>query len=362
MNLARSKGLQLAALLALSLAGDGRQVAPRKATWDELQRETFDLRWIIPPASAAELSSSKPGTVDLVAELERLLEMRFAPGPGDSPRARAASLGDLLANFGPLREDTRAADAELELLRSQRPDVWKSVGHALGELVRERRFRSKRWDPDEDRADDGFLVAAPRDLALVAGGPWKSSEGSTLAVQVATLMRADLEAIKSAENDFRTWPGRVGASYESIGVVPDSFVRGSDPDGRPFAALALEFRSDLPFPFGSFTCDLRMLHRLDAAGRLESDVESTSEDFFWLAGRDTFLPVLDAQGSFVGMLCIRVSGADLRGVPDKLSHHESGAREGIGNLKREAERLWAAHGEREPVVKDSVPEFKVFTP
>jgi hypothetical protein len=362
MNAARTTGLQLAALLSLSLGGDGREVAPRKATWEELQRESFDLRWVIPPASAAELQASKPGTLDLAAELERLLELHFEPGTAESALARAASLGDLLAHFEPLREDTRAADAELELLRTQRPDVWKSVGGVLGELVRERRFRSKRWDPEEDREDDGFLVGAPRDLALVPGGPWKGNEGSTLAVQVATLMRADLAAIKSAENDFRTWPGRVGANYESIGVAQDSFVRGSNPDGHPFAALALEFRSDLPFPFGSFTCDLRMLHRLDAAGRLESDVESTSEDFYWLAGRDTFLPVLDSQGGFVGMLCIRVSGADLRGVPDKLSNHESGAREGIGNLKREAERLWAAHGGREPVVKDSVPEFKVFTP
>ena len=355
-------GLPLAALLAFSLGAGGREVAPRKVTWDELQGETFELRWVIPPASAAELSASKPGTIDLAAELERLLELHFEPGTGDSALARAGSLGDLLAHFGPLREDTRAVDAELDQLRTQRPEVWKSVGGVLGELVRERRFRSKKWDPDEDRDDDGFLVAAPRDLALVPGGAWRGNEGSTLAVQVATLMRADLDAIKNAENDFRTWPGRVGANYESIGVVQDSFVRGTDPDGRPFAALALEFRSGLPFPFGSFTCDLRMLHRLDAAGRLESDVESTSEDFYWLAGRDTFLPVLDSQGGFVGLLCIRVSGADLRGVPDKVAHHEKGAREGIGNLKREAERLWADHGERKPVVKDSVPEFKVYTP
>jgi hypothetical protein len=356
--------MHIAALLTVSLAAAAalQEVQPRKARWEEVQREVFDVRWIIPPASAEELAASERGTVDLVAQLERMLELRFEPAAGQDSLSRAASFGDLAAHFGHKRDDTRAADADLERLREERPEVWKAVGWALGELVRERRFLSRRWDPDEDLADDGFLIAAPRDLAFVPGGPWAASEGSTLAVQVATLMRADLESIKTAENDFRTWPDRIGANYEWIRVVQESYVRGTDANEQPFAALEVEFRSGLPFPFGSFDCDLHMLHRLDEQGRLVSSVESTSKDFYWLAGRDLFLPVLDSQGGFVAMLCVRVSGADLRSVPDKQSHHESGAREGIGNMKRDAERLWAAHGEREPLLRGAVPEFRVYTP
>ena len=349
-------------LLASSTSGAGQEIEPRKASWEELQREVFDLRWILPPASEAELAASGKGTVDLVAELERLLEQRFEPGAGDGALARATSFGDLVLHFEPLREDSRAADAELDRLRAERPEVWKAAGWALPELVRERRFLSKRWDPDDDRSDDGFLIAAPRDLALVPGGPWTSIEGSTLAVQVATLMHADLDAIKAAENDFRTWPDRIGTDYQSIRVAPKSYLRGTDPDGRPFAALRVDFRSGLPFPFSSYDCDLRMLHRLDAQGRLISDVHSPSADFYWLAGHDQFLPVLDSSGGFVALLCVRVFGCDLRGVPDAQSHHEAGARGGIGNLKRAAEKLWSSHGERAAVFQGSVPEFLVYSP
>src|SRR5262245_15734828 len=101
MNVARTT-LHIPALLLLMLAGGGHEVAPRKATWDELQKNTFDLRWVIPPASDAELQASKPGTIDLAAELERLLELHFEPGTGDGALAKAASLGDLLAHFEPL--------------------------------------------------------------------------------------------------------------------------------------------------------------------------------------------------------------------------------------------------------------------
>lgn len=349
-------------LLALLAGGAAQVVEPRKASWEEMQREVFDLRWIVPAASEVELAASEKGTLDLVAELEGLLERRFEAGKGDGELARAVSFGDLALHFTALRDDTRAAEADLDRLRGERPEVWKAFGWALPELVRERRFLSKRWDPDEDREDDGFLIAAPRDLALVPDGPWKSVEGSTLAVQVATLMHADLEAIKAAENDFRNWPDRVGTDYQSIRVAPLSYLRGTDPDGHPFAALQVEFRSGLPFPFGSYECDLRMLHRLDAQGRLVSDVYSPSADFYWLAGHDQFLPVLDSRGAFVAMLCVRVFGCDLRGVPDARSHHEAGAREGIGNLKRAAERAWSERGERAPVLQGGVPEFPVHSP
>ena len=355
--------IQLAAILALTTPGGSQPgLAPRPATWEELEREVFETRWIVPRASAAELAAAGPGKLDLVGELESLLERRFAPAAGGGDLGRARSLGDLVALALAVRGDARAVDALLERLELERPAVWAEVAWALPHLVREGRFLSRRWDPEEDRADDGFLIAAPRDLALVPVGPWERVQGNTLAVQVATLIQADLEAIKSAENDFRSWPQRIGADYESIRPMQGSYLRGEDPQGKPFAALRIEFRCDLPFPFGSYDCDLRMLHRLDEQGHLVSEVYSSSRDFHWLAGHDLFLPVLDSQGEWQAMLCVRVFGGDLRGVPDSVTHQEAGAREGLGNMKREAERLWREADERRPIFRDSIPSFRVYGP
>jgi hypothetical protein len=352
-----------AALLALLPPGGiDSTVLPEPVSRARMEREIFDPRWLIPRATAAELAASPKGTVDLVAELRALLARRFEPAGGSDALARATTLGDLVALFAPIRDDRKAVDALLERLEDERPEVWEQVGWALHELVRERRFLSGRWDPDDDRGDDGFLIAKPRDLALVEGGPWKKVEGSTLAVQVATLIHADLGAIKAAENDFRTWPDRIGADYERIRPIPDSYLRGELTDGNPFAALKVEFTCDIPFPFGTYDCDLRMLHRLDEDGCLISDVMSPSRDFYWLAGHDLFLPVIDSQGEWVSMLAVRVFGCDLRGVPDADSHHEAGAREGLGNMKREAEKLWRSADPRDPLYEGSVPVFTVHGP
>jgi hypothetical protein len=349
-------------VLGFALGGPEVGVPSREATWDEMRREVFDTAWIVPRADRRELEASPQGTIDLAAELEALLERRFEPAAGGDAIARATCVGDLVAAFAELRGDGRAQKQLLARLERERPDVWSAAGWALSQLLSEGRVQSERWDPEDDRDDDGFLIVRPRDLALSAQAPWKDVEGSTKAVQVATLIHADLVAIKAAENDFRTWPGRVGANYESIRPVQGSYLRGEDPEGQPFAALRLQFRCDIPFPFGHYDCDLRMLHRLDENGHLVSDVLSRSDDFYWLAGHDLFLPVLDGQGEWVSMLCVRTFGCDLRGVPDSNDHHEAGAREGVGNMKLEAEKRWRKDMARVPVFRGVVPEFSVHGP
>jgi len=350
----------LASALALGAAPGGADVtvAPRAATWDEMRREVFDTAWIVPRADRRELEASPRGTIDLVTELKALLARRFEPGEGSDPLARATSVGDLVAAFADTRRDGREAKQRVARLRAERPELWQAAGWALEQLLVESRVLSDRWDPEDDRDDDGFLVVRPRDLSASGRAPWKKI-GDARAVQVATLIHADLVAIKAAENDFRTWPDRVGANYESIAPLEDSYLRGEDPEGRPFAALELDFRCDLPFPFSTYDCQLRMLHRLDEDGFLVSDVMTPGGDFHWLAGHDVFLPVLKSDGRWVAMLCVRVFGCDLRGVPDSLSHHEAGAREGIGNMKLEAERRWAVTDRSDPIWKGDVPDFLV---
>ncbi len=334
-------------------------VAPREATWEELRAKVFDTDWLVPRASVEELGRSPRGSYDLVTRLEQLLELRFESSAGAGELARASSIGDIVALCAARREAAAEIVSLLARLKRERPDMWARLGPTVSELCRERSFLSSKWDPDDDRPDDGFLVAPPRDLGAARREPFESCEGSKRLVQVATLIHADLVAIRAAENDFRTWPERIGESYEFIRPVPGSYLRGLDPDGQPFAALRVEFEADLPFPFSHYDCDLRMLHRLDERGRLVSDVWSPSEDFYWMAGHDLYLPVLDGAGGWVCILCVRVFGTDLRGVPDGTGDLEAGARAGTGNLKREAERMWRTQAAREPVYSGAVPEFAV---
>lgn len=325
-------------------------IEPRRASWEEAARQ-FDPAWIVPR-----------GGRDLVLELERLAAWSCDARPGDDALARARSLGDLAELLAPLARDARGTDRLLARLERERPELWDALGRVLGELVRESWFQGNDWDPDRDRKDDGFLIGDPRDLAEEGGTPLARGPGSRRLVQVATLIRADLVAIKEAENDFRTWPARPGARYEWIRPEPDSYLRGDDGPFGPWASLRVDFRTDLPFPFSHYDVDLRMLHRLDERGRLESHVAATGEDFHWLAGHDVHLPLSTSDGRFAGLLCVRVFGTDLDGVPDRTSHHEEGARQGLGGLKREAERRWRARGQREAVASGSVPAFQVWAP
>ncbi len=352
---------QLASILFLApaLLGQDYVVAPREASFEEARAKVFDTTWLVQRASPAELERSPRGSYDLVTRLEELLALRFESAPGQGGLAQATTLGDLMALCTARREDAAAVQALLDRLKKERTEVWARVGTTVAELGREKSFLSSKWDPDDDRPDDGFLVAPPRELGLSGKEPFASVEGTVRLVQVATLIHADLAAIRAAENDYRARTSWIGESYEFIRPVPESYLRGVDPQGKPFAALRVEFEADLPFPFSSYECDLRMLHRLDEQGRLISDVWSPSEDFYWMAGQDVHLPVLDSAGGFVGILCVRVFGTDLRGVPDGTGNLETGARAGMGNLKRDAERLWRAQKAHEPVYQGAVPEFAV---
>jgi hypothetical protein len=178
--------------------------------------------------------------------------------------------------------------------------------------------------------------------------------------QGAALVRADVATIKAVENDFPRYPGRPGTSYESIVPIDGSHLRGLDPRSSPFAALRVRFESDLPFPFSTYACDLRILNRLRADGRLVCDIASPSADFYWMAGRDLYLPVVASDGSFQGELVVRLFGFDLRGVPDGDDARRIGLRSSLGSLKREAEALFRARATDGAPSGGALPDFEVI--
>ena len=344
----------LSALLAtLALAAGEYTVVPRVGTAGELAG-AFDDGWTVPRATTPERAA---GVRDLVRELAELSRARFEPtGAGEFGDAR--TLGDVVARFDRVRGEREATLELLGLLERERPDVWRAAGWALPQLVDEAYFLGESWDPDRDRDDDGFLVAPQRSLETCSNARLASGRGRRSLVQVATLMRADLWAAKQCEADFRAWLERPDVDYERVRPRPGTYLVDRIEGPRREARLRVGFRTDLPFPFSHYDCELDMRHRLDEDGHLVSDVAAVGDDFYWLAGQDVYLPLERSSGEFVAMLYVRVFGTDLRGVPDKPSHHEAGCRQAMGCLKRDAERLWAA-SERQPLVRGSVPAFDV---
>jgi len=339
----------LACLAALALDTRAYRVEARAAAPAELAA-AFDDAWTLPRPA--------PGRGDLAADLAALAVRRFEPrGAGDFAQAR--TLGDVVARFDPVRGEREPTRALLRELERERPDVWQAAGWALPQLVDEAGFLDPEWDPERDRDDDGFLVGARFALSGSDNATLARGRGRRELVAVATLLRADLWAAKQAEHDFRAWHERVGVSYDWVRPHRGRYLVDTLEGPRREARVRVSFRTDLPFPFGHYDCELDMRHRLDERGHLVSDVTAVGEDFYWLAGQDLFLPLERASGEFVGMLYVRRFGTDLRGVPDKSEHLEAGCRQGQGALKREAEALWARRGERAPIVRGLVPAFDV---
>jgi hypothetical protein len=342
-------------LTALLLASEVVRIEPRTASWEELAREVFEPAWILP--EDLPLARGEKGlALVLEAELPRLLALVAEPSASDPGAPR--SFGDLVATGRGLE---RAALAAL-LARFERaqPELAGTLAPLARELLLDAGLRGKGWDPERDRDDDGILLARPLTLAGAESAPWRDLGGSRLVQQGAALVRADVAAIKAVENDFPRYPGRPGTSYESIVPVLGSYLRGLDATGRAFAALRVRFESDLPFPFSGYECDLRILNRVRADGRLACDIASPSRDFYWMAGRDLFLPVRASDGSWQGELVVRLFGFDLRGVPDGDDARRAGLRGSLGSLKREAEELFRARSTNGVPSGDAVPDFEVI--
>lgn len=317
----------VASALLLALGGGVEvEVAPTPLAWEELSPQVFDLGWRLPRVRTAEGQ-------DLLAELERLVALRFeARGPGGETFRSLADLAHAITSVerpGPW----------LDRVLGSAPALERRWGKALRQLLLQDQLLAKRWDPGRDGARDGLLMGEAWELSE-EGAPWDSFEVEATAQQGAALIRADLATIKRLENDYRLYPENAGADYEEIYPVAGGHQRGKDPRGEDFAAVQLYFRCELPLWYPDYSCDLRMLTCLDETRRVECHIYSKSEDFYWLAGRDVFLPLRSSdspESAPRGYLVVRQYGFDLEGVPDGESNVREALRGSLGNLKRRAE-------------------------
>ncbi len=331
-------------------------IEPRQASWDELSREVFDPAWILP--SGLPPAEDESGLAwELETELARRVAFSVPPSALDPQAPRC--FGDLVAQARGL--DRKGIDALALRVQRAQPELWSELAPFVAELLFDEVLFHKDWDPDRDSQRDGIFLARPLTLARQRAAPWNTIGGSHLVQQAAAFVRADLATIKAVENDFTRYPGRPGTSYERIDAVPGSYVRGLDPRGSPFAALRVKFKSDLPFPFSTYRCDLRILNRVREDGRIVCDIASPSHDFYWMAGRDLFVPVTASDGTWQGELVVRLFGFDLRGVPDGDDARRAGLRSSLGSLKREAETLFRERAVAPGITHGSIPEFRVVS-
>lgn len=303
-----------------------------------------DAKWLLPP----EVIDAKGS---LVSEVRRVVDAKFEPVEGDGRFAKVRSVGDLIGMLAPLARESAALDAAFRDLERERPEVSKVVGSILPDLLRSGAIERKDYDPNEELRDDGFHLGKDLPLGDDLSEPWKSLDDEDVLQQGAILIRADFATIKAVERDYPKYLERAGQNYEEIRAVEGSYRKGTAPEVGAFGTHRMYFRSDLPFPFSNYECDLVVVDRLDTTGSPRCDVYSTSSDFHWLAGVDTYLPIRDSSGAFQGWLIVRQFGFDLDDTPDGDSDRESALRSSLTNLKRDAERM---RGSAELQQKDDV--------
>lgn len=301
--------------------------APASIEWDAVSSVAYDLRWRLPetPGGAER---------DLVTKLTRLIERRY-DAPDDLPWA--ACFGDVVRELRDL--SPRARERRLSTLRERAPQLWRDMGPTLADLLADEDIGTEDWEPSRRSDTDGVVEGPVLDAEEFGGTPWSELDGSTKMYQVGTLVHADLASIKAAENDFDSYYTRRHADYEEVRRVDGSYRVGKTPGGGPFAVIKVYFRCDLPWPFGGYDGVLHGISLLDDDDRLFTDFYVTSDDFYWMAGRDTCLPVYGSDGEWVTMILIRQAGFDLSGVPDGSDERVGSSRGVIGNVKVRAEEI-----------------------
>ncbi len=336
-SLASSMGIVTLLSTPIATTGDEPslfEVEPSILRWELLSESTFDLGWLLP-----EPRTHKGR--DLLVEMRNLLALRFDLKTKDGDRYQC--FGDLVAKASMLEPE--ACQPWLAELLEEAPELDRDWGVGVSQLLLAGSLQREAWSPTKDQNDDGLLFAAAWPLDEEQGAPWKDITVPALLEQSAALLQSDLATIKAVENDYREYPNNVGADYEQIFPLDGSYYIGRDPSGRPFSTLRLSFECDLPFPFSTYETLLCILNRFSDGGVLYTDIYSKSEDFYWLAGRDVFLPVQDWRGEWVSYLIVRQFGFDLEGIPDGPKHRREAIRASLGNLKRNAEELFRGRPE-----------------
>jgi len=345
--------------LAIPIAAAEGVMRARATAKKRVDARVFDTRWTLPRLRVSESDRRPPNRVDLLREMKSMATRTFPMRKGERKLRWTRSFGDVIRGLREAKDDPDRRARMLRILRRGRPSVWRAIGAYLPQLVNDDRLYSDGWDPDDDEDDDGVLHVEPFDHTTSNQAPWNRLSGTSDVHQAATLVYADLEAIKASENDFAGYRTQVGSDYDEVWGVAKSYVRGVDESRGPYTVVRMWFVTDLDFPYSTCSADVRIRTTLDEDGHLCTDIYGTGDDVYWLAGQDVVIPVHASDGEFVACLLVRVYGFDIRSVPDGDGARSGAIRGLLGNVRLRAERYFHEYGGAPRTLKGKIPEFVV---
>lgn len=314
--------------------------------WERFVREVYDPAWSLPEPTARELVVDGREVVHLAAAMREWVRRDFALAPGAEPAAghEPVLLGDLVRELRPLARDRKRFRARIEELSAKLPGLDRRSVEWLGQLLRDDALRGEDWDPGDDEPNDGLLLLPPWELDPEVPGRhryWRERGGNGYVYQLAAFYFADAWSIATTDCDLAAYQTHANNEYEDIHAVPGSLVRSTDPAGRPVASYRVFYTWDLDFPYSTYDCELDVFIHVDDHGDLVTETRSDSEDVYWTASRDLFLPVRDHAGEWVCFLLVQEFGIDIDGVPDRESDRLEGIRGLVGSKKKLCEALFA---------------------
>ena len=205
---------------------------------------------------------------------------------------------------------------------------------------------SPQWDPDDDDELAGFLFGPTWEFTAQE---FLDLPGDDDVISIAVLHNADLRTMLEASRDWACYFDYVGGRYEEIGPRDDSWMICRDAEGRIASELfQVDVACDLPFPLGGYSLDLQLLHQAQDDGTVRGWHWGGGDDLHWYAGTDLYLPVRTTDGRLVGLVQVRSTGFDLRGVPDRMSHRRGAQRTLLGNLRLQGEKRKSSVGRAVP--------------
>ncbi len=330
----------LAALCSFALLQD-------PISWERFTAEVFDPALCLPEPTARELLDGRDEIVHLPAAMRAWVKRDFALAEGEEAGAdhQAWLLGDLVQELRPVARDKKELKRKLEQLQGQLAGFGARDAEWLSQLLRDNELHERGWDPDDDEPDDGLLLTPEWELDEKVKGRhsfWKNRGGNGYVYQLAAFYFADAISIATTDCDLESYKEHANNEYEAIYAVPGSLLRGKDPQGRPFAYYQVFYTWDIDFPYSTYDCELHVYIHVDDDGNLVTDTMSNSEDLYWAASRDLFLPVFDRDGEWVCMLLAQQFGVDVDGVPDGEGDRLEGYRGLVGSKKKLCEAMFAA--------------------
>jgi len=332
-----------------------QQTLPAKdISWSGV-RQVFPADLEMPPEStlpAPTKASAGPAKLTFEQAVHRLATEALTAEADGKP----VYLAELIRKAAAADWRPQAIEEQLLLLQDR---VGQETMELLRKLLQGERLYRSDWTPEDDTHDG--IVFGPGWGLPASDYLWH--KGTHRVEQAATLILADIRAIKNAEHDFPSYFGYIDNDYLEVTPRANSYFRCQDENGLCRAALlTLDIHSDLPFPFGSYHTELTILHRLSTSGELHTYLYGRGKDLYWLSGYDRLTPVRDAEGKVVATLLQREFGLDLRGVPDGSAHHQEGMRSSLGNLRRSAEARFDGDWNAAQIPLDHVPDFEVLCP